>query len=55
MPDITGTVPLLQPSGDLMPWSIPEIPESDSFKMVSASGAKEDKLKGKPQSNRKKH
>lgn len=54
MPDIAGTIPLLQPSGDLMPWSIPEIPESDSFKMVSPSGAKDDKLKGKSQSNRKK-
>jgi hypothetical protein len=55
MPDITGTVPLLQPSGDLMPWSIPEIPESENFKMVSPPGAKDDKLKGKSQSNRKKH
>ncbi|WPV01138.1 hypothetical protein SNE26_05080 [Mucilaginibacter sp. cycad4] len=54
MPDITGTVPLLQPSGNLIPWSIPEIPESESFKMTSPAGTKDDKLKGKPQSNRKK-
>ena len=54
MPEVTGTVQLLQPSGDLMPWSIPEIPESENFKMVSPSGAKDDKLKSKPQSNRKK-
>lgn len=54
MPDITDAVPLLWPSGDLMPWSIPEIPESENFKMVSPSGTKDDKLKGKSQSNKKK-
>ena len=55
MPDITSSVPLLQPSENLTPWSIPEIPESESFKMISPAGTKDDKLKGKPQSNRKKH
>lgn len=54
MPDITGTVLLLQPSENLMPWAIPEIPESESFKMISPAGAKDDKLKGRSQSNRKK-
>jgi len=54
MPDITGTVLLLQPSENLTPWSIPEIPESESFKMISPPGAKDEKLKGKHHSNRKK-
>jgi hypothetical protein len=54
MPDITGTVPLLQPSENLTPWSIPKIPESEVFKMIPPNGGKDDKLKGKSRSNRKK-
>lgn len=54
MPDVTGTVPLLQPNESLIPWSIPEVPENESFKMISPAGTKDDKLKGKPHSNRKK-
>lgn len=54
MPEITGTVLLLQPSESLTPWSIPEMPESENFKMISPPGAKDEKLKGKHHSNRKK-
>jgi hypothetical protein len=54
MPDIAGTIPIVQPPGDLTPWSIPQIPDNTGFKLAIPIGAKEDKAKGRPQSNRKK-
>lgn len=54
MPQITDLMPVLQPSGDIIPWSIPQIPENTGFKLAVPAGTKEEKSKGKSHSNRKK-
>ncbi|WP_162996848.1 hypothetical protein [Mucilaginibacter kameinonensis] len=53
MPEITDAMPVLQPTGDINPWSIPQIPENTGFKLAVPTG-KEDKARGKSHSNRKK-
>ncbi|QEM10989.1 hypothetical protein [Mucilaginibacter rubeus] len=53
MPEITDVMPVLQPTDDINPWSIPQIPESTGFKLAVSTG-KEDKARGKSHSNRKK-
>ncbi len=54
MPEITDVMPVLQPTGDINPWSIPQIPENTGFKLALPTGTKEDKARGKSHSNRKK-
>jgi len=54
MPEITDTMPVLQPTGDITPWSVPQIPENTGLKLAAPTGTKEDKARGKYHSNRKK-